>query len=116
VLLWVTSITIRWPLLGVTVGLILRQRTRWRHDPDLLRGYARASWVWVAQYVLRLALFIPLYLADQVVALGITRALTWVPTVLCIALSWPAMRTALPKDHPGVRYPRPGSGESVHGL
>jgi hypothetical protein len=115
VLLWVASITIRWPLLGVIVGLILRQRTRWRHDPDLLRGYARASWIWVAQYVLRLALFIPLYLADQVIALGIARALTWVPTVACIALSWPAMRTALPEDHPGVRYPRSGPGESVHG-
>jgi hypothetical protein len=105
-LAWTISIVIRWPLLGVIVGFGLRQRTRWRADPDLVRGYGRASWVWVAQYLVRLAVFVPLYLADQVFALGVARLLTWVPTMLCVALSWPVMRTALPSDHPGIRYPR----------
>jgi hypothetical protein len=113
-LAWVASITVRWPLLGVIVGLALGQKTRWRHDPDLLRGYSRASWVWVAQYLVRLAVFIPLYRADEVVALGIARALTWVPVVACVALSWPVMRTALPEGHPGIRYPRTRSGEATH--
>ena len=113
-LAWVASITVRWPLLGVIVGLALGQRTRWRQDPDLLRGYSRASWVWVAQYLVRLAVFIPLYRADEVVALGIARALTWVPVVVCVALSWPVMRTALPVGHPGIRYPRTRSGEATH--
>jgi hypothetical protein len=102
-LLWAVSIVVRWPLLGVIVGLALRQRTTWRADPDLMRGYGRASWVWVAQYLVRL---VPLYQADQVLALGIARGLTWVPTLICVALSWPVMRTALPRDHPGIRYPR----------
>lgn len=115
-LAWLASIVIRWPLLGVIVGLALGQRTRWRSDPALLRGYSRASWVWVAQYLIRLAVFIPLYQADQVVALGIARALTWVPVVICVALSWPVMRTALPKDHPGIRYPRTPSGENADEL
>jgi len=113
-LAWVVSIAVRWPLLGVIVGLALGQKTRWRADPDLLRGYSRASWVWAAQYVARLAVFIPLYQADEVFALGIARALTWVPVVACVALSWPVMRTALPADHPGIRYPRARSGESAH--
>ncbi|WP_028924481.1 DUF3159 domain-containing protein [Pseudonocardia acaciae] len=113
-LFWVTSIAVRWPLLGVIVGFVLGQRTRWRADPDLMRGYSRASWVWVAQYLVRLAIFIPLYRADQVIALGIARALTWVPVVACIALSWPVMRTALPEDHPGIRYPRARSGGNAH--
>jgi Protein of unknown function (DUF3159) len=113
-LAWVASIAVRWPLLGVVVGLALGQKTRWRADPDLLRGYSRASWVWVAQYLVRLAVFIPLYRADQVVALGIARALTWVPVLVCVALSWPAMRTALPDGHPGIRYPRTRSGEATH--
>jgi hypothetical protein len=109
-LLWTASIVVRWPLLGVIVGLALRQRTRWRADPDLMRGYSRASWVWVAQYLVRLAVFVPLYRADQVLALGIARGLTWVPTLICVGLSWPVMRTALPGDHPGIRYPRPRNG------
>jgi hypothetical protein len=113
-LAWVASITVRWPLLGVIVGLALGQKTRWRQDPDLLRGYSRASWVWVAQYLVRLAVFIPLYRADEVVGLGIARALTWVPVVACVALSWPVMRTALPEGHPGIRYPRTRSGEATH--
>jgi Protein of unknown function (DUF3159) len=113
-LVWVTSIAVRWPLLGVIVGLALGQRTRWRADPDLLRGYSRASWVWAAQYLVRLAVFIPLYRADQVVALGVARALTWVPVVVCVALSWPVLRTALPDDHPGIRYPRTRAGDAAH--
>lgn len=113
-LVWAASVVIRWPLLGVIVGLALGQKTRWRADPWLLRGYSRASWVWAAQYVVRVAVFVPLYLADQVIALGIARALTWVPLVACVALSWPVMRTALPEDHPGIRYPRSRSGEDTH--
>jgi hypothetical protein len=113
-LAWAASIAVRWPLLGVIVGLTLRQRTRWRADPDLLRAYSRASWVWVGQYLLRLAVFVPLYRADQVVALGVARLLTWVPVLICVGLSWPVMRTALPDGHPGFRYPRVRPGEAAH--
>jgi hypothetical protein len=113
-LAWVASIAVRWPLLGVIVGLALGQKTRWRADPDLLRGYSRASWLWVAQYLVRLAVFIPLYRADQVFALGAARVLTWVPVVACVALSWPVLRTALPDGHPGIRYPRTRAGGAAH--
>ncbi len=109
-LVWAVSIVIRWPLLGVVVGTALGQRTRWRRDPDLLRGYQRASWVWVGQYLVRLAVFVPLYLADAVVALGIARSvLTWPLVALCVALSWPVLRSALPPGHRGLRHPDTGS-------
>ncbi|TQM35599.1 DUF3159 domain-containing protein [Pseudonocardia cypriaca] len=105
-LVWAVSIVVRWPLLGLVVGTVLGQRTRWRHDPDLVRGYQRASWVWVGQYLVRLAVFIPLYAADAVVALGIARAvLTWPLVALCVALSWPVLRSALPPGHAGLRNP-----------
>src|SRR5690606_18512239 len=105
-LAWLVSIAVRWPLLGVVVGLVLRQRHRWRRDPALLRAYGRASWVWVAQYVIRLAVFIPLYLADQVVGLVVARALlTWPLVAACIAVSWWVLRRSLPAGHPGLRSP-----------
>jgi hypothetical protein len=105
-LAWAVSIVVRWPLLGLVVGTALGQRTAWRRDPDLLRGYQRASWAWVAQYVVRLAVFIPLYLADAVVALGVTRVvLTWPLVAVCVAVSWPLLRSALPGGHPGIRHP-----------
>ena len=110
-LAWAVSIVVRWPLLGLVVGTALGQRTRWRRDPDLLRGYRRASGVWVAQYLVRLAVFVPLYLAGAVYALGIARVvLTWPLVVACIALSWPVLRRALPPGHPGLLHPRvPGA-------
>jgi hypothetical protein len=117
-LAWAVSIVVRWPLLGIVVGTALGQRTRWRRDPDLLRGYQRASWVWVGQYVLRVAVFVPLYLADAVFALGVARvALTWPLVGACVALSWPVVRSALPPGHPGLLHPaeRPARrGEGSH--
>lgn len=111
-LAWTVSILVRWPLLGLVVGTALGQRTRWRRDPDLLSGYRRASWVWVGQYVLRLVVFIPLYLAGAVYALGIARvALTWPVVGACVALSWAVLRRALPADHPGLRHPRVPDGD-----
>ena len=105
-LAWAVSIVVRWPLLGLVVGTALGQRTRWRRDPHLLRGYQRASWVWVGQYLVRLAVFLPLFAADAVVALGVARTvLTWPLVAACVALSWPVLRTALPPGHPGIRHP-----------
>ena len=105
-LAWAVSIVIRWPFLGLIVGGILGQRTRWRRDPHLLLGYQRASWAWVGQYLLRLVVFIPLYLLGADVVLAITRiALTWPLIAVCIAVSWPLLRSALPPGHPGIRHP-----------
>ena len=105
-LAWAVSIVIRWPLLGLVVGGVLGQRTRWRRDPALLRAYAMGSWVWVLQYVVRVAVFLPLYAAGQVVALGVARvALTWPLVAACLAVSWWVIRRTLPADHPGLRHP-----------
>jgi hypothetical protein len=105
---WAASIVLRWPLLGVVVGTVLGQRTRWRADPALLRAYGRASWVWVGQYLLRLAVFVPLWAAGWVAALGAARvALSWPLVASCIGVSWWVLRRALPPGHPGLRHPVP---------
>jgi hypothetical protein len=110
-LVWASSIVVRWPLLGVLVGAALRQGSRWRRDPALLVAYSRASWVWVGQYLVRLAVFLPLYAGGQVVALTVARvALSWPLVAATLGLSWWVLRRALPEDHPGLRRPR------AHGL
>ncbi|TQM81520.1 uncharacterized protein DUF3159 [Saccharothrix saharensis] len=107
-LVWAASIVLRWPLLGVVVGLVTGQKFRWRRDPDLLRAYRYASWPWVGQYLLRVLVFGALWLAGEVVLLGVMRvALTWPLQVACIAASWWVLRRTLPSDHPGLRHPRP---------
>ncbi|QFZ16410.1 DUF3159 domain-containing protein [Saccharothrix syringae] len=111
-LAWAASIVVRWPLLGVVVGLVTGQRFRWRRDPDLLRAYRLASWPWVGQYVLRVLVFGALWLAGQVVLLGVMRvALTWPLQVACVAVSWWVLRRSLPGDHPGLRHPRVPGGD-----
>jgi len=106
-LLWVTSVVVRWPLLGVVVGLLLGQKTRWRRDPDLMRAYSRASLVWSLQYVLRVLVYLPLWWAGELVALGVARTvMTWPLQALTIAVSgWVLYRT-LPAEHPGLRVVR----------
>lgn len=109
-LVWAISIVVRWPLLGVVVGTVLGQRGRWRRDPALLRAYSVGSWVWVGQYAVRLAVFLPLYAADRVVELTVARAaLSWPLIAACLALSWWVIRRSLPPDHPGLRHPAPPS-------
>jgi hypothetical protein len=106
-LAWAGSIAVRWPLLGVVVGVVIGQRTRWRRDPDLLRAYGRASWVWVAQYLLRVAVFGALWWVNAVLALGVARVvLSWPLVAACLTVSWWMLRRALPADHPGLRHPR----------
>ncbi|SDD25750.1 DUF3159 domain-containing protein [Actinokineospora iranica] len=107
-LAWAVSILVRWPLLGVVVGLVLGQKARWRQDPDLLRAYGRASWVWVfAQYVLRTAVFAVLWWSGNVVALTVARvALSWPLVAAVVAVSAVVLRKSLPADHPGLRHPR----------
>ena len=106
-LLWVTSVVVRWPLLGVVVGVVLGQKTRWRRDPDLLRAYSRASLVWSLQYVLRVAVYLPLWWAGELVALGVARTvLTWPLQAVTIAVSGWVLHRALPREHPGLRVVR----------
>jgi Protein of unknown function (DUF3159) len=103
---WALSILLRRPLLGVVVGTVLRQGPRWRSDRDLLRGYSRASWWWVYSYLLRVAVFVPLWATAQLVALGVARVvLSWPLIVVVLALSWRTLRRALPPGHPGLRHP-----------
>ncbi|MEU4154898.1 DUF3159 domain-containing protein [Actinoplanes sp. NPDC026670] len=105
-LVWIISIVVRWPLLGIVVGTVLGQRTRWRRDPALLKAYSRGSWVWVAQYVIRVAVFLPLYQAGYLAALGTARVVLSGPLVAaCLAVSWWVIRRNLPADHPGLRHP-----------
>lgn len=107
-LAWAVSILVRWPLLGVVVGVVLGQKTRWRRDPDLVRAYGLASWVWVfGQYTLRVVVFGVLWWSGWVVALAVVRvALSWPLIGATLAVSAVVLRKALPADHPGLRHPR----------
>lgn len=83
---FLVSILVRWPLVGV-IAAQLQGEQRWREDPDRMRTYTRASWLWVALFLVRLAVQLPLYLAGDVVSLGIARTAMGIP-LFALGLWW----------------------------
>ncbi len=73
------SIFVKWPLIGLLFGFIRNEGVAWRQQPDRLRRYGIATWIICAVFALRLAVQLPMYFTDQVVSLGIARALMGVP-------------------------------------
>jgi hypothetical protein len=94
-LAYLISIAVRWPLLGVLVGLATGEGMGWRTTPYLLRAYTIASWFWVGMFAIRLSVQVPLYLTEGVVALGVARvAMGWPLFLLCLWLSWLVIKKA----------------------
>lgn len=100
------SIAIGRPAIGLLLGMLSGEGQGWRHDTRRVRAYARATWVWVGVFSVRLAVQLPLYLGGAVVALGVARVAMGVPIfVLAAWISWLMLRTsgeAVPESVPGV--------------
>ena len=79
------SIIVRWPLIGVFLGYFTGQGTAWRRNPSQRRVLAAASWIWVALFFGRLAVQAPLYFANDVTALGIFKVVMGWPLFLAAA-------------------------------
>lgn len=79
------SVLIRWPLIGVFLGFITKQGTAWRRVPDQRRVLAAATWIWVAVFLGRLLVQVPLYLSNSVTALGIVKIVMGWPLFLAAA-------------------------------
>ena len=104
-LAYLISIVVRWPLIGVFIGPLVGDGMEWRKDPRLMRVYTRASWIWVGLFVLRLAVQLPLYLAGDLVALGVAKTAMGFPIfAIAVWLSYLVMR----KDIDLRPYPERG--------
>ena len=79
ILAMVISIAVRWPLLGLVFGYARNEGVRWRDNPERLRAYRAATWIVVAVMAARLVVQLPLYLSEQVDALGAMRLIMGVP-------------------------------------
>jgi hypothetical protein len=89
VVLLVTNLA-RWPLFGFVVGVaepeaFAEDPTWWRRHRGIVTVAARLAWVLIALNVVRLGIMVPLYLAEQVGALGVAK----------VVLGWPAYIVAI---------------------
>lgn len=77
---------IKWPILGIMLGPILGENFLWRKDPERLKAYITAGWLWVAMFLIRLIVQYPLYQSGNVNALGTARLVMGYP--LFILTAW----------------------------
>lgn len=85
----VISIAARWPIAGLLFGFIRGEGIEWRKDPLRVKAYIIATWIIVAVLGLRLAVQMPLYFAENFVALGTTRLIMGLPLyALGLWLAW----------------------------
>ncbi|WP_114905542.1 DUF3159 domain-containing protein [Ornithinimicrobium murale] len=83
------SILTRWPAVGFIVAAgdpdYVEHPTAWRRDSALVKVCSRLTWVLVVLFVVRVAIMLPLYFAEEVAWLGVSK----------IVLGWPAYLTAI---------------------
>ncbi|MDN4482122.1 DUF3159 domain-containing protein [Demequina lignilytica] len=73
------SMAVGWPVVGIVMGLLRGEGTRWRANPAERRRFQLASAVLAAMFALRLAVQVPLLLADQTAVLGTVKLAMGVP-------------------------------------
>ena len=88
------SIAVRWPLIGVVVGLLTNDGTGWRADRAKRRVLVLATWLWAGLFAARLAVQVPLFLAGDVALLGTLKLVMGVPLYAGLLwVTWLLVRT-----------------------
>lgn len=93
-IVFLISILVGWPVIGVVVGLLRNEGTRWRQNRHHKRVYTGVTAIWLVMFVLRLAIEYPLYLSGNVAALGVAKLVLGLPLyVPVLALTWLIVRS-----------------------
>ena len=83
------SIALRWPMVGFIVAAgdpqMAQDPTAWRRSRGMVRVCTRLTWIFAAMFAVRLLIMVPLYLVNNIAALGVCK----------IVLGWPLYLLAL---------------------
>jgi hypothetical protein len=91
------SALVGWPLIGLAVGFLMNEGTRWRRDARKRRVFFWLSMAWAALFAARLAVQLPLYFAGDVTALGTLKIIMGLPLFApLVAVTWLAVRALYP--------------------
>jgi hypothetical protein len=105
------SLAVRWPVIGVIVGLLRGEGSAWRTDKAKYRVAFVTTVLWTCMFAARLAVQVPLYYADQTQLLGgaklimglpLYAATLWVTWLLVRAVYAKGAAAASGPDAPGV--------------
>jgi hypothetical protein len=99
---FLVSVIVGWPLLGLAIGALMGEGTAWRRQKAKYRALRLLTLIWVAFFALRLVVQLPLYFADNVEALGVTRLIMGTPLYgLLVVLSFLFVRALYARDPNG---------------
>lgn len=94
---FLVSALIGWSLIGLAVGFLTGDGTAWRGDRRKRRVYFWLAITWAALFYARLAVQLPLYLANETALLGTFKLLMGLPLFApVIAVTWLAVRGLQP--------------------
>lgn len=92
------SALIGWSLIGIAVGFLMGEGTAWRADRRKRRAFFWLGIAWAALFFARLAVQLPLYLTEQVTALGTLKLIMGLPLFApLIAVTWLVVRALYPR-------------------
>ncbi|MEO6826093.1 MAG: DUF3159 domain-containing protein [Microbacteriaceae bacterium] len=91
------SILVGWPLLGLAIGYLMNDGLNWRKDKPKFRAMQLLTALWVAMFVARLAVQLPLYYGHNVEGLAIAKLAMGLPLYVPLLLvSWLIVRSVYP--------------------
>lgn len=94
----IASILVRWPLVGVLIGMLMGDGNNWRADRLKRRALTLATWIWVIPSAIRVAVQVPLYLIERADLLAATKLITGIPLYLAaLWVTWLLVRAVYNK-------------------
>nr|WP_254359659.1 DUF3159 domain-containing protein [Microbacterium hominis] len=91
------SALVGWPLIGLAVGFLMNEGTRWRTDRRKRRVFFWLTIAWAGLFAARLAVQLPFYFAGDVTALGTFKLVMGLPLFApMVAVTWLAVRALYP--------------------
>jgi intracellular septation protein A len=91
---FLVSVLVGWPIIGVVIGLVRNEGTSWRKNRHHKRVYTGVTTLWVGMFALRLAVELPLYFSGNVAGLATAKLILGLPLyVPVLALTWLIVRS-----------------------
>jgi hypothetical protein len=91
------SALIGWSLIGLAIGYLMGEGTKWRTDKRKRRAFFWLTIMWAGLFFARLAVQLPLYLTDNTAALGTLKLIMGLPLFApLVAVTWLAVRALYP--------------------
>jgi len=90
------SILARWPVIGLLVGFFKGWGVKWRKDRALLTRFDLVTGLWVGLFATRLIIELPMYFANNLQLLGITKLILSEPAyAIVLWFSWLSLRSVI---------------------